>query len=268
MASVSYNRHGVACGQWSAATGIICARCTMRYRNLLRNWLAAAAALGFAFGLGWMMARRSAFEARAEAGGEGDTEPKGWTKGKGWTPAGKDDELGSLGAMTPATIRKALGLVKEGKVYDLGVPYDAESYKWPGHNPAMILTYRGPEGDRRQGDFKPAVDPKLNPHKIGWHSCAVTISDNVGTQIDGLGHVTEGDDSHWYNGFKEADWGGNFGIRKCDATTIPPIITRGVLIDVAGFRKVETLPSHFRITADMLQEALKHQKTKLQPGDT
>ena len=31
-------------------------------------------------------------------------------------------------------------LVKQGKVYDLGVNYDAESFKWPGHSPAVILT--------------------------------------------------------------------------------------------------------------------------------
>src|SRR5205807_3179849 len=135
-------------------------------------------------------------------------------------------------------------------------------------NPAAIITFRGPEGVRRQGDFKAAADPNLNPDKIAWHSCAVFINDNVGTQIDGLGHITRGDDNHWYNGFKEADWGGNFGIRKCDATTIPAIITRGVLIDVAGMRKVEALPSHYKITVDDLQAALARQKTTIRPGDT
>ena len=90
----------------------------------------------------------------------------------------------------------------------------------------------------------------------------------VGTQIDGLGHVTTGDDNHWYNGFTEAEWGGNFGIRKCDAASIPPIVTRGVLIDVAGFRKVDALPSHYRITASELKAALEHQGTQLRPGDT
>jgi kynurenine formamidase len=94
------------------------------------------------------------------------------------------------------------------------------------------------------------------------------LSDNVGTQIDGLAHITTGDDNHWYNGFKEADWGGNFGVRKCDVPTIPPIITRGVLIDVAGLRKVDALPSHYRITADDLKAALEKQKTTLHPGDT
>lgn len=229
------------------------------------NWTLTATGLAVAFGLGWAMAQHGG---RGEAQAQDVASVKGWTKGKGWGPWGKDDEVGALNAMTPATIKAALGLVKEGKVYDLGVNYDSESFKWPGHSPGVILTFRGPEGIRRQGDFKAAVDPKLNPEKIAWHSCALFINDNVATQIDGLGHITQGDDNHWYNGFKEADWGGNFGIRKCDSTTIPPIVTRGVLLDVAGFRKVEALPAHYRITAEELQATAEAQKVKLRPGDT
>jgi len=112
------------------------------------------------------------------------------------------------------------------------------------------------------------IDRKANPTKMAWHSAALFINDNVATQIDGLGHITVGDDNHWYNGFKEADWGGNWGIRKCDATTIPPIITRGVLIDVAGLRKTEALPPNYKITTADLQGALARQKTTLRPGDT
>jgi kynurenine formamidase len=230
-------------------------------------------ALGGAFLLGQWSAGsgRPADEARAEtAQGKGEAPKlKGWVKGKGWGWVwGKGDEVGALNAMTPATMKAALGLVKQGKVYDLGVPYDRNSFKWPGHSPGEILTFRGPEGVRRQGDFKPALDAKANPHRIAWHSCALFINDNVATQIDGLGHITVGADNHWYNGFKEADWGGNFGIRKCDATTIPPIITRGVMIDVAGLRKVDALPSHYKITPSDLQAALQKQKTTLRPGDT
>jgi kynurenine formamidase len=193
---------------------------------------------------------------------------KGWTKGKGWGPWGKDDEVGALNGLTPATVKQALAGVREGKVYDLGVAYDSESFKWPGHSPGVIMTFRGPEGVRRQGDVKAVLDPKVNPEKIAWHSCALFINDNVGTQIDGLGHITEGDDNRWYNGFKEADHGGNFGIRKCDAPTIPPIITRGILLDVAGFRKVDALPPHYRITAEELQATAEAQKVRLRPGDT
>ena len=228
------------------------------------------AGLVIAFALGWTLSgNRVTGEVQATADEKKD-EPavKGWTKGKGWGPWGKDDEVGSLNAMTADTMKAALGLVKTGKVYDLGINYDAESFKWPGHSPAVILTYRGPEGVKRQGDFKPVADPKLNPGKIAWHSCAVFINDNVGTQIDGLGHITEGDDNHWYNGFKEADWGGNFGIRKCDSTTIPPIITRGVLLDVAAFRKVDALPANYRITVQDLEATMQEQKVTLKVGDT
>jgi kynurenine formamidase len=215
------------------------------------------------FALGYGAAQR-----QSTAGGGAEQTVKGWTKGKGWGPWGAADEVGSLNGMTPASIRAALALAKAGKVYDLGVNYDAESFKWPGHNPATIMTYRGPEGVRRQGDVKIMLDPQTNPAKVGWHSCALFISDNVGTQIDGLGHITNGQDNQWYNGYKEAEWGGNFGIRKCDATTIPPIVTRGVMLDVAGHRKVDALPSNYRITAAELQDVAKAQKTALLPGDT
>ncbi len=232
------------------------------------QWTVAAMGMVGAFCLGWGLSSRGPGAGSVHAAAGEGVEVKGWTKGKGWGPWGKEDEVGSLNAMTSATMRAALGLVKEGKVYDLGVPYDSESFKWPGHSPGVILTFRGPEGVRRQGDFKAAADPKLNPDKIAWHSCALFINDNVGTQIDSLGHITVGDDNHWYNGFKEGDWGGNFGIRKCDATTIPPIITRGVLLDVARHRNVDALPSHYRISADELAAVAQAQNVRLRIGDT
>jgi kynurenine formamidase len=227
------------------------------------NWVWGLLGAAASFACGWYVASTPPAAAQPD-----QPAVKGWTKGKGWGGWPKDDEVGSLNAMTPDSMKAALQLVKAGKVYDLGVGYDAESFKWPGHSPAAIITFRGPEGVQRQGDMPAAVDPKLNPNKIAWHSCAIFINDNVGTQIDGLGHITTGDDNHWYNGFKEKDWGGNFGIRKCDATTIPPIITRGVLIDVAGALNMESLPSHYAITPDGLKTALEKQKTKINPGDT
>ncbi|MSU61011.1 MAG: cyclase family protein [Pedosphaera sp.] len=191
---------------------------------------------------------------------------KKWEKGKGWGWVwGTNDEVGSLNEMTDASRLAALRVVKQGKTYDLGITYDRTSYKWPGHSPGEIMSFRTPEGVKRQGDLPPLLND--NVLQTTWHSCALFISDNVATQIDGLGHVTAGADDHWYNGFKEKDWGGNWGIRKCDATTIPPIIARGVLIDVAGYKNVETLPANTVITAEDLQSALRRQGTDLRPGD-
>ena len=192
---------------------------------------------------------------------------KGWTPGKGYGWVwGKEDEVGALNTLGAADVRAALGLVKEGRVYDLGVGYDRSSFKWPGHSPGEILIFRGPEGVKRQQDSDFAVSP-ANSSLTAWHSCALFLSDNIATQIDGLGHATEGADNHWYNGFKEADWGSNWGVRKCGAETIPPIVTRGVMVDVAGHRKVDALPSHFRITPAVLREVLAAQGTQVRPGD-
>ena len=192
---------------------------------------------------------------------------KGWVKGKGWGWIwGKDDEVGSLNAMTDATRLAALAIPDKGRVFDLGQTYSRRSYKWPGHNPGEIISFRSPEGIERMRDDD-APPAASNPDRVFWHSAAVFISDNIATQIDGLAHITAGADHHWYNGFKEADWGGDFGPRKCDATTIPPIVARGVMIDVAAFKKLDALPGHTLITAKDLQETLAWEGVALKPGD-
>lgn len=192
---------------------------------------------------------------------------QGWQKGKGWGWIwGKEDQVGSLNALTDASRAAALSLAKTGEVFDLGMTYSRNSFKWPGHSPGEILTFRSPDGIDRMHD-KDAPPDAINPDKVLWHSAALFINDNVATQIDGLAHITAGGDYHWYNGFKEAEWGGDWGPRKCDATTIPPIIARGVLIDVAAFKKVDALPGHTLISTKDLQDTLAWEKVTLQPGD-
>jgi kynurenine formamidase len=198
---------------------------------------------------------------------EDPTTPRGWTRGKGWGWVwGKDDQVGSLNAMTDASRAAALALARRGEVFDLGLPYSRRSYKFAGHSPGEILTFRSPDGlDRmKDPDYPP---PEGNREKVLWHSAAMFISDNVATQLDGLAHITAGEDYHWYNGFKEADWGGDWGPRKCDATTIPPIIARGVLIDVAAYKGVDALPAHTAISAKDLKDTLAWEAVQLQPGD-
>ena len=192
--------------------------------------------------------------------------PRGWTKGKGfgWV-YGNADEVGALNAVnTPAQVLRALRDVKTGRVYDLGVRIDRTSYKWPGHSPTEIMSFRGPHGLRTGKDIPTFQNDARN---IGFHNCALFISDNVGTQIDGLGHITTGADNHWYNGFREADHAGDFGITRADADSTPPIVGRAVLIDVATWKGVDALPSNFAIGPQELQAALAAQKTELAPGD-
>jgi kynurenine formamidase len=191
----------------------------------------------------------------------------GWVKGSGYGWVfGKEDELGALNTMTDASRLAALRLVKTGQSFDLGVTYSRNSFKWPGHSPAEVITYRSPEGVKRQKDH-PFVLPENNRSGQGWHSCALFINDNVGTQIDGLGHVTVGDDNHWYNGYREEDWGGNFGVRKCSAAGIPPIVARGVMLDIAALKGETALPPHYAITPADVDAACKRQGVELRAGD-
>jgi kynurenine formamidase len=192
--------------------------------------------------------------------------PKGWTQGKGYGWVyGKTDQVGALnGILTPERIAAALRATKTGRVFDLGVPIDRRSYRWPGHSPTEVMTYRSPEGAKRLRDMPAMTESK---RQIAWHSCALFINDNVGTQIDGLGHIVRSVDNHWYNGFKEADSGHDFGIRHADADSIPPVIGRAVLIDVAGWKGVDALPSNFAIGPKELQAALAAQKIDIDPGD-
>ena len=172
-----------------------------------------------------------------------DAGMKKWTKGKGWGWVwGQEDEVGALNEMTDATRLAALQLVKQGKTYDLGLPYDRNSYKWPGHSPGEVISFRTPAGVKGQKDLPFTTPEGGNTGGTAWHSSALFISDNVATQIDGLGHITHGQDNHFYNGFKADEWGGDFGLRKADVTTIPPIVARGVLIDVAGYKNVDVSP--------------------------
>jgi kynurenine formamidase len=192
--------------------------------------------------------------------------PEGWRKGQGYGWVyGKQDEVGAQNAVTDAaSVMKALRAVRTGKVYDLGVPLDRRSYKWPGHSPTEIMSFRSPEGLKRGKDL--AAFAK-NPKQLAFHSCALFMSDNLGTQIDGLGHITKGADNHWYNGFREEDHSSDFGIRKTDADSIPPVIARAVLIDVAGWKGVEALPANFAIGSKELQAALEAQKMDVEPGE-
>ena len=188
--------------------------------------------MGSAREAGAVLAAEAAARTLSRQQGADPASTRGWTKGKGWGWVwGKDDEVGALNALTNQSRAAALSLAKTGEVFDLGLTYSRRSFKWPGHSPGEIITFRSPDGMHRMQDAD-APPAAMNPDLVFWHSAALFISDNVATQIDGLGHITAGADYHWYNGFKEADWGGDWGPRKCDASTIPPIIARGVLVDV------------------------------------
>jgi kynurenine formamidase len=88
----------------------------------------------------------------------------------------------------------------------------------------------------------------------------------IGTQLDGLGHIAV--DNLFYNCFKGEEIVFDWGVSKIGIENVPPVVTRGVLVDVAGHKGVPMLDGGYVITAEDVEGALKKQgDLKIEAGD-
>src|SRR5580704_8098100 len=116
--------------------------------------------LGGALVVAWGARREAGAALARETGRSGNEERagqpasiRGWEKGKGWGWTwGKDDEVGALNALSNQSRAAALTLAKTGEVFDLGLTYSRRSFKWPGHSPGEIISFRSPDGVHRMKD--------------------------------------------------------------------------------------------------------------------
>jgi kynurenine formamidase len=92
-------------------------------------------------------------------------------------------------------------------------------------------------------------------------------SAHTGTHIDALGHITSGDDCGWFGGLNEADDSGDFGLSGGDVCSIPPVIARGVMVDVPAYLGCARLPRSYPITAADIEGALNRQGVGLRTND-
>ena len=91
-------------------------------------------------------------------------------------------------------------------------------------------------------------------------------SAKTGTQFDGLGHIgaeVRFDDGSadyvFYNGFTAAEMDATDGLQQLGVEHVRPIITHGVLVDVAGSKGMTRLPSSYEVTLADLRAALARQ---------
>jgi hypothetical protein len=99
----------------------------------------------------------------------------------------------------------------------------------------------------------------------------------VGTQFDGPGHVgkqiTMADGSTanvFYNGVNEDEMRNPYGLQKLGVENVKPIITKGILIDLAAYKGVNTIQENYEITLTDVRNALAKQGMKesdIEPGD-
>jgi kynurenine formamidase len=186
----------------------------------------------------------------------------GWQRGRGWGWIwGDDDQVGALNSAGPPAVLAALGLVRQGRVIDLGVTVSRQSYGSPAHPRTEVVRFRTPPG------LLAETQPDHDAAAVSFSTSLIIISDHAGTQIDGLAHAATGADHHWYNGFTWAADSTDFGVTRAGAQHIPPVIAPGVLLDIPAALGVPRLAAGQAITPDDLAAALSRQQTAIEPGD-
>lgn len=146
-----------------------------------------------------------------------DQQPSVW-----WpSPFGDDDQIGMLNHITAEKRAAALRLVRSGRLYDLGRVLDQGVPVFPGRyfRQSLVTTAHH------------ANHGGLGANRVNWIIEHVAGTQQLGTHLDALSHLQIGD--RGYNGWSVSELAGTAGVSRLGVETVPQIVTRGWLIDVA-----------------------------------
>jgi kynurenine formamidase len=145
-----------------------------------------------------------------------------------------------------AAVQAGVRLIELGQPFFTGMPC---SPNHPGFRMTLI---------RRHGDM-------VRPDGGSASNEIIVTGGHVGTHVDALSHVSH--DGLMYGGVDAAvaQTGGRF--QQLGAEHTPALLTRGVLLDVAGTQGVDVLPAGYGVTADDLAAAADRAGVRLRKGD-
>ena len=165
-----------------------------------------------------------------------------------------DDLIGAANEITPAKVMEAAALIKEGRRYALGQILQASSpaQMWRYWKHSLLTDRTMPErafGSNHQTFVEESVSGAL-------HS---------GTHLDGLGHIGIGE--YAYGGRRWADIIAADGLSDLGIENVPPLVSRGILLNVAALHDVDQLAPEYAVTAADLQSASERQGITVGAGD-
>lgn len=194
----------------------------------------------------WFVAVAAVALAAAPARG-GDCQPSKW---------GAEDEIGAANLITPERVRKAAQLVKEGRTQPLGIVIDSETPALEPRGLSLQVVQPGQQGGQRLHAYGyPAV----------YNDDVAHLWFGIGSQLDGLGHA--GVDGVYYNCNHEKDFAELTGLTKLGIHKVPPLVGRGVVIDMAKHFGEEFLEAGKAFGAEDVKAAAKAQGVSVGAGD-
>lgn len=164
------------------------------------------------------------------------------------------ETIGAGKYLSPEVTLKATQLVRSGRIYRLGQVLSTDIPQLD-DNPAIAHGHR----------FKVNRMAKVRPGS-GALSESIEISTHTGTHIDAFGHWYKDDRLLDGKGVEEA-WTITDGLSSLGIDSCPPLITRGVLLDVATYRGVEMLESGIEFNSEELRKIATQADIKIQAGD-
>ncbi len=177
-----------------------------------------------------------------------------------WGRWGENDQIGTLNNITPAEITTAAGLIRKGKVFSLGLslkePIQSGLFggRW---NPIHTMLATGTDAVLGNQDH-PA--PYLR-----YADDAINMPCQASTQWDALCHIFLGD--KMYNGY-DATLVDSRGAQKLGIEHVrDKMVGRGVLLDVARFKGLDSLPDGYGITNADLDACAAAQGVEIRKGD-
>ena len=107
--------------------------------------------------------------------------------------------------------------------------------------------------------------PGLGPSKTTYNDDIIEGWVGVGSQLDGLGHI--GVEHVYYNGNKLLEFADPTGLKKLGVEKIPPMVTRGVLLDMAAHYGTDVVKEGTAFNTKEIEEVAKKQGVEIRQGD-
>ncbi len=176
-----------------------------------------------------------------------------------WERWGSDDEIGTLNNVSAQDIINAGRLIRKGRSFSLALPFDSKGPQrglWGNRfNPIHTMLATGVD----------AIAGRQEQIGIRYADDMVTMPLQCGTQWDALGHIFVGE--KMWNGYDARLVDSNGAAKNGIEKTRSRMVGRGVLLDIARYKKVKWLKDGYGIGIDDLEKCAAKQKVEIRRGD-